>query len=180
MAKKTVVLAYSGGLDTSCILKWLKLQDYRVIAYVADVGQDDDFDQVRTNARTTGADAVEVVNLQREFVTDYIFPRHSRQRSLRRSLLAGHGARPTRYCQASNCCSKYAQGPVRVPRGHGQGQRPGPLRVRLRRLGPRHRRHLALERPGFLSEIQRPHRPDRLCQRAAHRYPGNPAKALQH
>ena len=74
MTKKTVVLAYSGGLDTSCILKWLKLQDYRVIAYVADVGQDDDFDQVRANAQTTGADAVEVVNLQREFVTDYIFP----------------------------------------------------------------------------------------------------------
>jgi argininosuccinate synthase len=40
---KSIVLAYSGGLDTSIILKWLKLKDYRVIAYVADVGQDDDF-----------------------------------------------------------------------------------------------------------------------------------------
>ena len=47
MANKTVVLAYSGGLDTSVILKWLKLQGYSVVAYVADVGQEDDFDQVR-------------------------------------------------------------------------------------------------------------------------------------
>jgi argininosuccinate synthase len=74
MAKKTVVLAYSGGLDTSCILKWLKLKGHTVIAYVADVGQQDDFDQVRKNALCTGADDVVVVDLKREFVTDYIFP----------------------------------------------------------------------------------------------------------
>jgi argininosuccinate synthase len=74
MAQETVVLAYSGGLDTSCILKWLKLKDYRVIAYVADVGQSDDFDQIRRNAEVTGADEVVVRNLQKEFVTDFIFP----------------------------------------------------------------------------------------------------------
>ena len=74
MSDKTVVLAYSGGLDTSCILKWLKLKGYNVIAYVADVGQHDDFEQVRRNAIATGADKVIVVDLKREFVTDYIFP----------------------------------------------------------------------------------------------------------
>ncbi len=74
MAQKTVVLAYSGGLDTSCILKWLKGAGMRVIAYVADVGQQDDFEQVRRNALSTGADDVVVVDLKREFVTDYIFP----------------------------------------------------------------------------------------------------------
>lgn len=74
MAQQTVVLAYSGGLDTSCILKWLKLKGYKVIAYVADVGQKDNFDQVRKNAEITGADKVVVVDLKREFVTDYIFP----------------------------------------------------------------------------------------------------------
>jgi argininosuccinate synthase len=74
MSQKTVVLAYSGGLDTSCILKWLKLKGYRVIAYVADVGQQDNFDQVRKNAEMTGADKVVVVDLKHEFVTDYIFP----------------------------------------------------------------------------------------------------------
>jgi argininosuccinate synthase len=74
MTAQTVVLAYSGGLDTSCILKWLKLKGYRVVAFVADVGQQDDFDQVRKNAEITGADKVVVCDLKREFVTDYIFP----------------------------------------------------------------------------------------------------------
>lgn len=73
MAEK-VVLAYSGGLDTSIILKWLKLQGYDVVAYVADVGQEEDFDQVRKNAVATGADEVVVLDLKREFVTDYIVP----------------------------------------------------------------------------------------------------------
>ena len=74
MSQNSIVLAYSGGLDTSCILKWLKLKDFRVIAYVADVGQDEDFDQVRKNAEITGADEVVVVDCKREFVEDYIFP----------------------------------------------------------------------------------------------------------
>jgi argininosuccinate synthase len=74
MSNKTVVLAYSGGLDTSVILKWLKLKDYKVIAYVADVGQDEDFEQVRKNAEITGADKVVIKDLKREFVTDYIYP----------------------------------------------------------------------------------------------------------
>jgi argininosuccinate synthase len=74
MSQNSIVLAYSGGLDTSCILKWLKLKDFRVIAYVADVGQDEDFEQVRKNAEITGADEVVVVDCKREFVEDYIFP----------------------------------------------------------------------------------------------------------
>ena len=74
MSDKTVVLAYSGGLDTSIILKWLKLKGWRVVAYVADVGQQEDFDEVRRRANATGADAVHVVDLKREFVTDYIYP----------------------------------------------------------------------------------------------------------
>lgn len=70
----TVVLAYSGGLDTSVILKWLKVQGHRVVAFVADVGQQEDFAEVERRAVATGADAVHVVDLKREFVTDYIFP----------------------------------------------------------------------------------------------------------
>ncbi|XP_038046426.1 argininosuccinate synthase-like isoform X1 [Patiria miniata] len=50
-----VVLAYSGGLDTSCILLWLIEQGYDVIAYTADVGQDDDFEEIRTKALKVGA-----------------------------------------------------------------------------------------------------------------------------
>jgi len=72
--QETVVLAYSGGLDTSVILKWLKLKGHRVVAFIADVGQQEDFEEVRARAVRTGADAIHVVDLKREFVTDYIFP----------------------------------------------------------------------------------------------------------
>lgn len=69
-----VVLAYSGGLDTSIILKWLVNEGYEVIAYVADVGQIEDFDKVKEKALKTGASKVYVEDLKKEFVTDYIFP----------------------------------------------------------------------------------------------------------
>ena len=72
--KDKVVLAYSGGLDTSVILKWLQLKGYDVIAYVADVGQREDFEEVKKKAMATGASKVIVKDLKREFVTDYIFP----------------------------------------------------------------------------------------------------------
>lgn len=71
---KRVVLAYSGGLDTSVILKWLANLGYEVIAYVADVGQHEDFDGVREKALRTGAATARVEDLKREFVTDFIFP----------------------------------------------------------------------------------------------------------
>jgi len=69
-----IVLAYSGGLDTSVILKWLVEKGYEVIAYVADVGQGDDFEAVRAKALKTGASKVFVEDLKEELVTDYVFP----------------------------------------------------------------------------------------------------------
>jgi argininosuccinate synthase len=69
-----VVLAYSGGLDTSVILKWLIERGYEVVAFVADVGQQDDFDKVREKALKAGASKVFVEDLKEEFVTDFIFP----------------------------------------------------------------------------------------------------------
>lgn len=74
MSKGKVVLAYSGGLDTSIILKWLQDEGYTVICYIADVGQDDDFEAARAKAIRLGAEKVYVENLQKEFVTDFIFP----------------------------------------------------------------------------------------------------------
>jgi argininosuccinate synthase len=74
MKNNKVVLAYSGGLDTSVILKWLIEKGYEVVAYVADVGQDDDFKEVREKALKIGASKVYIEDLKEEFVTDYIFP----------------------------------------------------------------------------------------------------------
>jgi argininosuccinate synthase len=74
MNKGKIILAYSGGLDTSVILKWLIEKEYEVIAYVADVGQDDDFEEVKKKAFRVGASNVFIKDLREEFVTDYIFP----------------------------------------------------------------------------------------------------------
>ncbi|MCB9771960.1 MAG: argininosuccinate synthase [Candidatus Omnitrophica bacterium] len=71
---KKVVLAYSGGLDTSCAIKWLQDKDYDVVAMIADVGQGEDFDAIKERALKTGASKVHVLNLQKEFVSDYVFP----------------------------------------------------------------------------------------------------------
>ena len=72
---KKVVLAYSGGLDTSIILKWL-LEEYKceVIAFAADLGQGDDLETVRQKALDTGASKVIIEDLREEFVRDYVFP----------------------------------------------------------------------------------------------------------
>ncbi|MGH9616826.1 MAG: argininosuccinate synthase, partial [Acidobacteriaceae bacterium] len=74
MAKK-VVLAYSGGLDTSIIIPWLN-ENYGmdVIAMIADVGQGEDLDAVVAKAYATGAKRAVVLDLREEFLTDYVFP----------------------------------------------------------------------------------------------------------
>jgi argininosuccinate synthase len=70
-----VVLAYSGGLDTSIIIPWLKENySYDVIAMVGDVGQGDDLDAVIEKAYKTGASKVVVEDLREEFLNDYVFP----------------------------------------------------------------------------------------------------------
>ncbi len=73
--KKKVVLAYSGGLDTSVILHWLvHTKGYDVICFVADIGQQEDFALIEQKALTTGAQKVIIEDLKREFVEQYIFP----------------------------------------------------------------------------------------------------------
>jgi argininosuccinate synthase len=70
-----VVLAYSGGLDTSCIIPWLiEHYDCEVIAMAADVGQPDDLSGVEAKALASGASKAYVLDLKEEFVTDYIWP----------------------------------------------------------------------------------------------------------
>ena len=72
---KKIVLAYSGGLDTSVILKWLiETYDCPVIAFAADIGQGEELDSVRGKALDTGAAKVVIEDLKEDFVRDYVFP----------------------------------------------------------------------------------------------------------
>lgn len=72
--KGRVLLAYSGGLDTSCILAWLIEEGYEVVAFMADVGQEEDFEAARVKALKVGATKFVLKDLKREFVTELITP----------------------------------------------------------------------------------------------------------
>ncbi|MBL8998740.1 MAG: argininosuccinate synthase [Gemmatimonadales bacterium] len=72
---KTIVLAYSGGLDTSIIVPWLREHyDARVVCVAADIGQGDELEGVREKALASGAAECHIADLREEFVRDYIFP----------------------------------------------------------------------------------------------------------
>lgn len=69
-----VCLAYSGGLDTSCILKYLLDEGYGVICFMADVGQEEDFDAAREKALKIGAEKCYIEDLRKEFVEELCWP----------------------------------------------------------------------------------------------------------
>ena len=72
---KKIVLAYSGGLDTSVILKWLQ-NKYKcpVVTFTADIGQGDELSPIEANAKNLGVEEIFIENLQEEFISDYVFP----------------------------------------------------------------------------------------------------------
>lgn len=75
MAKEKVILAYSGGLDTSIILKWIiEKYNYDVIAVCCNAGQKEDFDAIEKKAYATGASKAYIIDMVEEFITDAIWP----------------------------------------------------------------------------------------------------------
>ena len=73
--KKKVILAYSGGLDTSIIIPWLKENyDFEVIAVAGDVGQGEELEPLKEKAIKTGASKIYIEDLREEFVKDFIYP----------------------------------------------------------------------------------------------------------
>jgi argininosuccinate synthase len=74
MGKEKVCLAYSGGLDTSCILAWLIEKGYEVVCFMADIGQEEDFEAAKEKALKIGASSVHVVDLRKEFVEKLCYP----------------------------------------------------------------------------------------------------------
>ena len=161
-----VVLAYSGGLDTSVILKWLVERGYEVVAFVADVGQDDDFGKVREKALKAGASRVYVEDLKEEFVTDFIFPafkanaiyegRYLLGTALARPLIARHQIRIAAREQA-----KY------VSHGAtGKGNDQVRFELTYYALNPRIRVIAPWKMPEFLAQFQG--RSDLLAYAATH------------
>lgn len=74
LMKQKVVLAYSGGLDTSVILSWLVKKGFDVVAFIADLGQNEDIKAAEQKALKVGASKVYIKDVKEEFVTDFIFP----------------------------------------------------------------------------------------------------------
>ncbi len=71
---KKVILAYSGGLDTSCAVQWLKDKGHEVICFIADLGQGEDFERIEKRGLSGGASKVYIKDLRKEFADDFIFP----------------------------------------------------------------------------------------------------------
>jgi len=93
---RKVVLAYSGGLDTSVALNWLR-ETYgcKVIAFIADIGQNEPLDKLRDKALATGAEKVYIEDLREEFVREYVFPAFRARAIYEESYLLGSAlARP--------------------------------------------------------------------------------------
>ena len=72
--KSKIILAYSGGLDTSVILKWLVNLDYEVVCFIGDIGQSDDFVNAKLKAEELGASKVIIEDLKNSFIIDYVYP----------------------------------------------------------------------------------------------------------
>ena len=160
-----VVLAYSGGLDTSIIIPWLKENyAYDVIAMVGDVGQGDDIEAVVEKAYKTGASKVVVEDMREEFLTGYVFPALQGRRGVRAQVSAGHFAGASGDRQApggSRAARRRDRGGSRL---HRQGQRSGALRADLPGAGAGAEGDCAVARVG--SEVAR--RLPRLRREARH------------
>jgi len=72
-SSQKVILAYSGGLDTSVILHWLIQKGYEVVTYTANLGQGDDYELIKSRASSIGAKQSYIPDLRKEFVENFIF-----------------------------------------------------------------------------------------------------------
>ena len=162
---KRVVLAYSGGLDTCVILKWLQ-QTYgcEVVTFTADLGQGEELEPARHKAELMGVkpEHIFIDDLREEFVRDYVFPMMRANALYEGLYLLGTSiARPL---IAKRQIEIAAQGRRRrgVPWRDRQGQRPGALRARLLCARARHQGDRAVARMGF----DHAHGADRICREA--------------
>jgi len=162
MAKKSkIVLAYSGGLDTSVILKWLaEKYDAEIIAFVADLGQGEDLEAAREKALKTGASKVYIEDLRDEFVRDFVYPAVQANAIYEGVYLLGTSlARPL-----------IAKRQIE----NREGERPGPFRAHLLRPRPVDKGYRAVEGVGLKLAYGAP----RLREEARHTRTGHRGEAI--
>ena len=169
---KKIVLAYSGGLDTSVILPWLKSRypGVKLYAFAAELGQGDELEAIEDKARKSGADGVLVKDLRKEFAEEYCFPMLRAHATYEQDYLLGTSiARPL----IAKHQVLYAQKIGADAVAHGAtGKGNDQVRFELTYHGaePGAADHLAVEGPAV--PRRRPHRPrDRHRLRAQARHP---------
>ena len=159
---KKVVLAYSGGLDTSIILKWLQ-ETYQaeVVTFTADLGQGEELEPARRKAEMLGIKKANIFveDLREEFIARLRVPDVPGQCALRGRLPARHVDRAAADRQDADRDREEDRRRRGSPRRHRQGQRPGALRAQLLRAGAVDQDHRAVARV----ELQEPRGADRLC-----------------
>ena len=156
---RKVVLAYSGGLDTSIILKWLQTTyGCEVVTFTADLGQGEELEPARKKAEMLGIKEIHIEDLREEFVRDFVFPMFRMNALYEGVYLLGTSiARPLIAKRLVEIARAYRRRRDRAWRDR-QGQRPGALRAHRLCARPRHQDHRALAGMG----VQVAHRPDRL------------------
>ena len=137
MKIQKVVLAYSGGLDTSIIVKWL-IETYgcEVVCFAADVGQEEELDGLEEKAKKTGASKCYIEDLQGGVRPRVRLPGHQGERDIRKPVPARDIPGAPRDREEAGRDRPEGEGRRRVPRRDRQGQRPGPLRDDLHGAGP--------------------------------------------
>ena len=177
MAKEKVVLAYSGGLDTTIIIPWLKENyDCEVIAVAVDVGQGEELEPLNEKAIKSGASKIYIEDVREEFV-DRVHMAHAADgRGVRGRIPAGHQLCAPDHSQASGGDRQEGRRDRHLPRRYRQGQRPGSFRADHQGAGSQHEDHRPLAHLGH----QDPRRRDRLRRGARSGRTGNQEAPLLH
>jgi len=174
---KKIVLAYSGGLDTSIILKWLQeAYQAEVVAYIADVGQGEELEEARVKALKTGAVEAIVGDLKEEFVRDFVFGAMRANAMYEGNYLLGTSVARPIIAKGMIEALRATGADRRLPRRDRQRQRPGALRTDRPGDGARRAHHRALARRAL--DVELPREDDRLRAGARHSRARDEGQAL--
>jgi len=135
-AAMKIVLAYSGGLDTSVILSWIK-EKYgaEIVAYCANIGQEEELKGLEAKARRTGASKCYIADLQEEFASDFIFPMIQAGAVYEGQYYLGTSIARPLIAKGMNRGGAAGESRCVGPWSDGQRQRPGAVRAHRRSIG---------------------------------------------